>query len=67
MTSKTKMLKRKLLAFDILGENVNFNVGGQSSHQSVLGLVVSLAIFVLVGAFGLKKFTVMLEYQETTI
>ena len=67
MSSKTKMLKRKLLAFDILGENVNFNVGGQSSHQSVLGLVVSLAIFVLVGAYGFKKFIVMLEYQETTI
>ena len=65
MGSYTKRMKETLLFFDIFGEYVNFNIEGKTSHKSILGLLVSFAILSLVTAFGIKKYSVMVHYQDT--
>ena len=65
MGSNAKRMKETLLFFDIFGEYVNFNIEGKTSHKSILGLLVSFAILSLVTAFGIKKYSVMVHYEDT--
>ena len=58
-------LGKKLLYFELFGEQVSFNIDGQKSHRSVIGLIMSLIIFIVVCNFGRKKFDVMIKKEDT--
>ena len=58
-------LKQNLLWFDLFGENISFNIRGNSKHKSLVGMVVSLAILLTVTAFTIKQFNTMLYYEDT--
>ena len=65
MVKFARKIEAALLQFDRFGESVQFSIDGQSTHRSILGSIVSLGIFATVLAFGAKKFSISLNYQDT--
>ena len=65
MDSSLRKLGEKLLFLDLFGEEIGFNIRGKASKKSIPGFVISIAIFSLVCAFGIKRLKVMNNYGDT--
>ena len=60
-------LGRKVKSLDIFGEGVGFNIGGgQNSHKTYLGSLLTLVIIVICGTYAFKRYTVLKKYSDTT-
>ena len=67
MPTNTRNLGRKVLRVDIFGETVGFSIDGSNSRRSILGALLSLAIFATVMTYATKKFGVMINRDDTQI
>ena len=65
MEQNKSKTRRSLPLLDYFGEQVSFNIQGRGDHKSFLGMLFSLAILATVGSFGVKKFLVMKDYEDT--
>ena len=61
----SKQLKKGLLSLDIFGEGIGFNINGEATHKSYVGLFFSIIIFTTMTAFGIKQFDTMINYEDT--
>ena len=66
---KTKLTKigRSLLKMDLFGESIGFKIDGEESRRSILGLMLSLGIFATILPYAVKKWQVMINYDDTDI
>ena len=65
MKKISKKLKDYAMRLDLFGETINFEIGGNTAHKSCYGLVISLGIFATLLAYGVNKFLVFKDYQDT--
>ena len=64
--SRFQQLGDKIKKLDSFGEGVVFNIGdGKTAHKSYLGSLLTLIIIVITANYGFKRFTIMMEYEET--
>ena len=63
--SSLSKLGDKIMSADHYGETAKFNINGQESYPSVVGTIISLLIFAVVIAYGLNKFIIMWEFNDT--
>ena len=63
---KLQKLGNKIKSIDIFGEGVGLNIGdGQSTHTTYFGSLLTLAILVITGTYGFKRYNVLKEYGDT--
>ena len=55
----------KVLQIDKYGESASFNISGRSSYTSVYGTIISMLVFIVVIPYGVNKFVVMKNYEDT--
>ena len=53
---------------DQFGEDVGFTVkDGQRYHSTILGTLLSFAIFALLTSYGMQKLSKLIDYEETNV
>ena len=52
---------------DLFTTDVSFRENGGSSFGSIFGASMSLIIAIVVIIYGASKFTIMLDYEDTTL
>ena len=55
----------KVMQIDKYGESASFNIAGRSSHPSVYGIIITMLVFAIVIPYGINKFVVMQNYEDT--
>ena len=55
-----------LLHFDIFGKSVAMNVAGQTTYNTICGLLFTICIIVLVLVYGVVKAEMMWNYDATS-
>ena len=50
----------------MFGESLQFKVGGNDSFKSIIGALVSLAIFATVLPYGVNKFIILYQKNDTS-
>ena len=60
------MLMRTLLKIDLFAEKPEIQIDNESSYPSINGLIVSIAIIIVISSYGLDKFQIMLNYEDTS-
>ena len=53
------------MRIDLFASNVDFKENGGDSFGSVIGSVTSLIIVLLVTMFGIEKFMIVINHQDT--
>ena len=54
-----------LLTFDQMGPDVKFNIRGEETHQTWLGLMFSVIIMVLTSLYAYFQFNSLIGYGST--
>ena len=65
-TSPLKGVLSRVMAVDLFGEAVNFQVEGSSTYQSVCGTVLSVCILAFVIMYGANKASILLNFDDNT-
>ena len=65
MKSKLRQVKDLIFSLDTFGQDVGFSIHGKRKLLSLPGLIVSLTIFMTVGAYFIQKFNKMIDYGDT--
>ena len=69
MVKKEKRIvgSMKIMAnnIDFFGETVEFQIHGQNKYSSICGIMLSLGILVTVLAYGINKYSVMINHDDT--
>ena len=60
-------LKSTFLKADLFGEKAEIQVKGESSYHSCFGAFISILIMLLTFAYGIQKFKVMLNFEDTKV
>ena len=55
-----KKILRSFLKLDLFGESIGFQIDGLSSRKSILGAILSFAIFATVLPYSVKKYATLL-------
>ena len=66
MKTKTNVLK-KFKSFDFFGHGISFLIDGKDKSQSYFGAVFSLLSVMLVGAYFILQFQIMVRYKDTNV
>ena len=53
------------MQIDKYGESASFNIAGRSSYPSVYGTIISMLILAVAFPYGVNKFVVMKNYEDT--
>ena len=65
MKQKGNRFNKTLHYFDLFKESMTFSVGGDSAFGSTTGALISLFIMSFTIFYGLRKFQVMLNRQDS--
>ena len=65
MAKQSSAIGDKLKSFDFFGQTVGFEVGGQGSLNSYVGVLFSLLISALSLFYAIGRFETMLDYGDT--
>ena len=62
---KKKNLKAKFKSIDFFATDISFRENGGDSFGSIFGAFNSLIIALIVAIYGINKFIIMQNYEET--
>ena len=67
MKNNLRKVGKSLLKLDLFGEQIGLNIDGEGANKTILGLLFSLCIFATIIPYGVKKYDVMINYEDTDI
>ena len=62
---KNSSLSRSARQFDFFSKGISFQVDGRDSYGSIFGTFTSLIIVLVIATYGIHKFLIMLNYEDT--
>ena len=62
---KIKTLGRQFKQFDFFSKSIALRVNGSDSFGSIFGACTSLIIALVLAAYGVNKFLIMWNYEDT--
>ena len=61
-----KRLSSKIKRVDAFGEGVGFTIGGEGTHKTCLGTLITILVYAIVLIYGTNKFHKFKERADTT-
>ena len=63
--ARKNTIDSSLKKFDLFSKNISFRENGEDAFGSIFGAVTSIMILFVVGIYGMNKFRIMLDHEDT--